>query len=100
MIPVSNFSHNNLCYNCIEYVSLKYSECRLNQLTSIIFIPLGRHLRFYVINFRKSIIDTDTKSLYLLRMADIYMIFLNYKSSGLAIFLEFVYPPPNLKPDK
>jgi hypothetical protein len=39
-------------------------------LTSII-IPLGRHLRFYVINFRKLIIDTDTKSLLLLRMADI-----------------------------
>jgi hypothetical protein len=29
-------------------------ECRSNQLTSII-IPLGRHLRFYVINFRKLI---------------------------------------------
>jgi hypothetical protein len=42
-------------------VSLKYSECRSNQLTSII-TPLGRHLRFYVINFRKLIIDNDTKS--------------------------------------
>ena len=47
----------------------RISECKSNQLTSIIFIPLGRHLRFYVINFRKLIIDTDTKSLFLLRMA-------------------------------
>ena len=41
-------------------------------MTSIIVIPLERHLRFYVINFRKLIIDTDTKSLFLPRMADIY----------------------------
>jgi hypothetical protein len=44
-------------------------------LTSIIFIPLGRHLIFYAINFRKLIIDTDTKSLFLLTMAVVYMIF-------------------------
>ena len=36
-------------------------------------IPLGRHLRFYVINFRKLIIDTDTKSLFLLRLADMHV---------------------------
>jgi hypothetical protein len=42
-----------------------------NQLASIV-IPLERHLRFYVINFRKLIIDTDTKSLFLLRMADMH----------------------------
>ena len=46
---------------------------QVKQLTSIIFIQLGRHLRCYVINFRKLIIDTDTKSLFLLRMADIYI---------------------------
>ena len=44
-------------------------------MTSIIVIPLERHLRFYVINFRKLIIDTDTKSLSLQRMADIYDFF-------------------------
>jgi len=71
MIPVSNLCHKRVLKNRIEYVSLKYSECRSNQLTSMI-IPLGRNLRFYVINFRKLIIDTDTKSLLLLRMADMH----------------------------
>jgi hypothetical protein len=62
-----------------------------NQLTFIIFIPLGRHLRFYVINFRKLIIDTDTKSLFLLRVADIYMIFFNLFFGGGDVQQMYIY---------
>jgi hypothetical protein len=46
-------------------------------VTSII-IPLGRHLRFYVINFRKLIVDTDTNSLFVLWMADMHVYIFAY----------------------
>jgi hypothetical protein len=49
------FLSYKLAVKRIEYVSLKYYECRPNQLTSIIFISLGRHLRLYVINYRKHV---------------------------------------------
>ena len=56
-------------------------------MTSII-IPLGRHLRFYVINFRKLIIDTDTKSLFSLRMADMHVyIYKEVKKNVKNVFL-------------
>ena len=54
MIPVSNFCHKNVLKPYRIRFTEIFCECRSNQLTSTIF-PLGRHLRFYVINFRKLI---------------------------------------------